>query len=334
MVGAGAIGGLIAADLVLAGADVTVIDAGAQLRAIGSRGITVRGVDGRERRAASVRATGSFDEPGVQDLVILAVKAYVLDGVARPMRALFGPDTAVLTLQNGLPWWYFQRHGGELEGTSLGSLDPEGRIAASIEPERIIGCVAYPAASVEIPGVIRHLYGRRLPVGELDGTESDRARRVAALFESAGYASSVLSDIRSEIWLKLVGVLAFNCMGALTRSTMADICADERATALAAALMRECEAVAARLGVTLRVPIERRLAGAARVGPHRTSMLQDVEAGRPMEIEAIVGSTRELADRLGVETPRIDVVDALLRILDARSRSGRAVRSGATEPPR
>lgn len=332
MVGAGAIGGLIAADLVLAGKDVTVVDAGEELRAIRSHGITIRTPQGDERRAADVRATGRFDEPGAQDLVILAVKAHVIDRVAEPMRDLFGPDTVVLTLQNGLPWWYFQRHGGEMDGVSLESLDPTGRIAASIEPERIIGCVAYPAASLEEPGVVRHLHGRTFPIGELDGRESDRARRIADLFESAGYSSSVIPDIRAEIWLKLVGVLAFNCMSALTRSTMAEMCADERASGLAVELMRECEAVAARLGITLRVPIERRLAGAARVGHHRTSMLQDVEAGRPMEVEAIIGSTRELAGRLGVETPRIDAIDACVRLLDERIRSGRTIPSGATVP--
>ena len=331
MVGAGAIGGLLAADLVLAGEDVTVIDTGEQLRSIRSRGITIRDRDGAVRRAADVRATDRFDEPGPQDLVILAVKAHVIERVAAPLRDLLGPDTVVVTLQNGLPWWYFQRHGGDFEGLALECLDPLGRIAANIEPRRIVGCVAYPAASLEGPGVVRHLYGRKLPVGELDGAETPRARRIVDLLGSAGYSSDVIPDIRAEIWLKLVGVLAFNCVSALTHSTMAEVCGNPDGAAVVLELMRECESVARGIGVELRVPLERRLEGAARVGHHRTSMLQDVEAGRPMEVEAIIGSTRELARRLGVATPRIDAVDACVRLVDERLRAGVAIRATPVE---
>jgi len=327
VVGGGAIGGLLAADLHLAGADVTVVDTGAQLSAIREAGITVRAPDGTERRATDLRATGRCVDAGPCDLVILAVKAHVIEDIAEDVGGALRSDGVVLTLQNGIPWWYFQRHGGELDGLRLTSLDPDGRVAANLDPARILGCVAYPAAGLDAPGVVRHLYGRKFPVGELDGADTERAHRVAALFERAGYVAPVISDIRAEIWLKLVGVLAFNCIGAVTHSTMGEICDNESAASFALEVMRECEAVAEGLGVSLRVPLERRLEGAARVGHHRTSMLQDVEAGRPLEVEAIVGSTLELARHLGVPAPRIEALDACVRLLDERIRSGRAVRS-------
>jgi len=326
VVGAGAIGGLLAADLQLGGTDVTVVEVGPRLDAIRAGGIVVRGADGAERRARGVRAAGGLDEVGPCDLVILAVKAQVIGDVAPRIGPALGPDTIVLTLQNGLPWWYFQRHGGPLEGFRLVSLDPSGLIADSIDPGRILGCVAYPAASVDPDGSVHHHYGRKFPIGELDGAETERARRVAALLESAGYASRVIPDIRAEIWLKLVGVLAFNCISALTHATMAEMCGNPAGASFAMEVMRECQEVAERVGVTLRVPLERRLEGAARVGEHRTSMLQDVEAGRSLEIEAIVGSTLELARRLGVAVPRIEALDACMRLLDERLTEGRAIR--------
>jgi 2-dehydropantoate 2-reductase len=333
VVGAGAIGGLVGADLALAGEDVTLIDVGPQLEAIRRGGLTVLSADG-DRHVDDLRATDSCREAGEQDLVILALKAHVIRDVAEEMRALYGPDTVVLTMQNGLPWWYFQRHGGELDGWRLESLDPDGRLAAQIEPERILGCVSYPASAIERPGVIRHLYGDRFPVGELDGVETERARGVSGVFEAAGYKSYILDDIRAEIWLKAVGVLAFNAISALTRATMAEICRHPPSRELTMRLMREAEAVAEGLGVAMRVPLERRLAGAERVGEHKTSTLQDVENGRSLEVEALIGSVVEVGARLGVSMPAIETVYAAVTLLDEtlRRRSGGIQGSGIRVP--
>ena len=316
VVGAGAIGGLIGADLALAGEDVTLIDVNAQLDAIRREGLTIRSADREERVARDVRATDSFREAGEQDLVILAVKAQVIRDVVQDMRALYTPDTVVLTLQNGLPWWYFLRHGGPLDGWGLACLDPDGRIAAHLEPERIVGCVAYPAAALERPGVIRHLYGRSFPVGELDGADTERLQAITNRFSRAGYKSWVLDDVRAELWLKLVGVLAFNPISALTHSTMGEICENPETRTLVTELMTEAQSVAEALGITLRVPLERRLRGAAKVGQHRTSMLQDVEAGRSLEVEALLGSVIEVGRKVGVPTPRIEALYAYTKLLD------------------
>lgn len=316
VVGAGAIGGLIGADLALAGEDVTLIDVDAQLDAIRREGLTVRSADRKERVARDVRATDSFGEAGEQDLVILAVKAQVIPDVVQDMRALYATDTVVLTVQNGLPWWYFQRHGGPLDGRRLACLDPDGRIAAHLEPERIVGCVAYPAAALERPGVIRHLYGHSFPVGELDGAHTERLQAITDLFSRAGYKSWVLDDVRAELWLKLVGVLAFNPISALTHATMGEICEHPATRTLVVELMTEAQSVAAALGVTLRVPLERRLRGAEQVGQHRTSMLQDVEAGRSIEVEALLGSVIEVGRKIGVPTPRIQALYAYTQLLE------------------
>jgi 2-dehydropantoate 2-reductase len=315
VVGAGAIGGLVGVDLALAGKEVTLVEVGAQLEAIRRDGLTVLSADG-ERHVDDIRAVDSCRDAGEQDLVILALKAHVIRAVAEDLPALYGPDTAVVTMQNGLPWWYFQRHGGELDGWRLDSLDPDGCLAAYIEPERILGCVSYPASAIERPGVIRHLYGDRFPVGELDGTETERAREISDVFEAAGYKAYILDDIRAEIWLKAVGVLAFNAISALTHATMAEICRYPPSRELALRLMREAEAVAAGLGVAMRVPLERRLAGAERVGEHKTSTLQDVEAGRSLEVEALIGSVVEVGARLGIPTPTIETVYASVKLLD------------------
>ena len=316
VVGAGAIGGLVGAGLAQAGEEVTLLDVGPRLEAMRRDGLTIVANDAPPRSVRDFRLTDSFREPGRQDVVVLGLKAHVIGEVAEDMRLLYGPDTVLVTLQNGIPWWYFQRHGGELEGWRLKSVDPDGRIAEHVEPERIIGCVAYPAATVERPGIIRHVYGRRFPVGELDGSRSDRVRAIAELFERGGFDSLVVEDIRAEIWLKAVGVLAFNSISALTHATMAEICAHQATRRLAVELMSEAQAVAEALGVTLRVPIERRLRGAEKVGDHRTSMLQDVEAGRRLEVEALVGSVVEIGQRLGVPTPFIEEINACVQLLD------------------
>ncbi len=334
VVGAGSIGGLIGADLVLAGEDVTLIDVDAQLDAIRQEGLTVWSADGEKRVARDVRATDSYREAGKQDLVILAVKAHVIPDVVQDMRALYTPDTVVLTVQNGFPWWYFQRHGGALDGWRLSSLDPDGRIAAHLEAERIVGCVAYPAAALERPGVIRHLYGRSFPVGELDGSDTQRLHTITDLFARAGYKSWVLEDVRAELWLKLVGVLAFNPISALTHATMGEICENPETRALVIELMTEAQAVAAALGITLRVPLERRLRGAERVGQHRTSMLQDVQAGRSLEVEALLGSVIQVGQKVGVPTPRIQALYACAKLLDQTLMRRGAGIGPLTEGPR
>jgi len=321
VVGTGAIGGLIGAGLVQAGEDVTLLDVGSRLEAMRRDGLTILAGDEPPRVVRDARFTDSFREAGEQDVVILGLKAHEIGDVVEEMRCLYGPDTVLVTLQNGIPWWYFVAHGGDRDGWRLQSVDPDGRIAEHVEPERIIGCVAYPAAAVERPGVIRHIHGRRLPVGELDGRDSQRARAIAELLVRSGFDSTVVDDIRAEIWLKAVGVLAFNSISALTRATMAQICAHPATRQLAIELMSEAQAVAEGLGVTLRVSIERRFRGAERVGEHRTSMLQDVEAGRRLEVEALVGSVVEIGKKLGIPTPFIEEINACVQLLDEQMES-------------
>jgi len=218
-------------------------------------------------------------------------------------------------MQNGIPYWYFHRHGGELAGTRVCSVDPNGVIGAQIPPERVIGCVVYPAAELVSPGVVQHIEGNRFPLGEPDGSTSERVTRVSASFNAAGLQAPVLSDIRSEIWLKLWGNLTFNPISALSRATLASICQYPPSRELAVAMMTEAQTVAGKLGITFRVPLEKRIAGAERVGHHKTSMLQDVEAGRALEIDALLGSVDELARLTNTATPHIDTVLALTKLL-------------------
>ncbi len=316
IVGAGAIGGMLGVKLARSGNDVTVIDQGAQLEAIRQNGLKLVMEDGTEHVAADLRATASFQEAGAQDLVVLALKAHIIASVAPQIPDLFGPDTIVVTTQNGLPWWYFQRHGGPLDGRRLETLDPTGEIGASIAAERIVGCVVYPAAAVIEPGVIRHVEGDRFPVGELDGIESDRVNRLYDTLVAAGFRSRVLDDIRAEIWLKAWGNLSFNPISALTHATMVGICQLPETRKLAENMMGEAQAVANKLGIEFRHTIERRLEGAESVGAHKTSMLQDVEAGRSLEIEALVGSVMELGRLTETPTPHIDAVYACTKLLD------------------
>lgn len=316
VIGAGAIGGLVGARLALAGEDVTFIVRGANLEAIRTRGIRLIEADGQIRVAAQVKATDNYDEAGAQDIVVLAMKAHQVDDVAVRVGKLLGPETVVVTMQNGIPFWYFHRHGGEFDGRTVGSVDAGGQLARLISPERILGCVVYPAAELMSPGVIRHIEGNRFPLGELDGSSSERIAKVSACFEHAGFKSPVLEDIRAEIWLKLWGNLSFNPISALAHSTLVDICQHPLARDLAANMMREAEAVAAKLGIAFRVTLDRRIAGAEKIGKHKTSMLQDVEAGRGPEIDALVGSVIELARMTGTPTPHIDSAYALVKLLE------------------
>lgn len=315
IIGAGAIGGYVGVKLALAGEDVTFIVRGANLEAIRANGMKLIMADGSEHVAKNVRATNDYAEAGAQDLVILAMKAHQVEAVANDVPKLFGPDTAVVTMQNGVPYWYFHQHGGELAGSRVTSVDPTGIIGANIPAERVIGCVVYPASELIAPGVVRHVEGDRFPLGELDGSSSERVNRIAACFTNAGFKSPVLDNIRSEIWLKLWGNLTFNPISSLAHSTLETICQFPLTRDLAAAMMTEAQTVANKLGITFRVTLEKRIAGAEKVGKHKTSMLQDIEAGRAPEIDALVGSVVELGRLTNTPTPHIDTVYALVKLL-------------------
>ncbi len=315
IVGAGGIGGYVGAKLALAGEEVTFMVRGANLAAIRRDGIKLIMNDGVEHVATNVKATCNYDEPGPQDLVILALKANQVEAVALDVPKLFGPDTVVVTMQNGIPYWYFHQHGGALAGRRVESVDPTGKILANIPAERVIGCVVYPASELIAPGVVHHIEGERFPIGELDGSDSVRVNRIADVFVHAGFKTPVLTDVRSEIWLKLWGNLTFNPISALAHATLVDICQFQLTRELAAGMMREAAAVAQTLGIGFRVPLEKRIEGAEKVGKHKTSMLQDVEAGRGPEIDALVGSVIELGRLTGTPTPHIDTVYALVKLL-------------------
>ena len=334
VVGAGSIGGFLGVKLHNAGHNVTLIARGDHLQAIRDDGLRLIMNDGTEELAAGVAATDNMQEAGHQDLVVLGLKSQQISPVAEQLRSLFGPDTIVLTTQNGIPWWYFQRHGGEFDGRGIRAVDPDGRIAANIEPERIIGCIAYPAAEIARPGVIRHIEGTRFPIGELDRSESERVRRLAAMLTEAGLKAPVLTDFRSELWLKLWGNLSFNPISALTHSTLVDICQFADTRNLAGQMMTEAQNVAHKLGVQFRVPLEKRIAGAERVGKHKTSMLQDVEAAKALEVEALIGAVAELGDLTETPTPHIDAVLALVRLLSHTiGEQGIAIRGTPWQPP-
>jgi 2-dehydropantoate 2-reductase len=315
VIGAGAIGGILAVRLALSGQTVTVVDQGAHLDAIRRNGLKLVRADGAEELAKDLRAVASCAEAGSQDLVFLALKAYVVEAVAPQMRALFTADTIVVPIQNGLPWWYFQNFKGAHAGYRLKTADPNGVIEQNIESSRIIGCVVYPAGEIIAPGVVKLLEGDRFPLGELDGIETERANNVSQALVATGLKAPVLADIRSEIWLKLWGNMSFNPISALTHATLVDICEEPAARALAADMMREAQAVAEKLGVTFRVPLEKRIDGAAKVGKHKTSTLQDVEAGRPVEVDALIGSVIELGELTATPTPATRAVYALLKLL-------------------
>ena len=315
VIGAGAIGGLVGARLALAGKDVTFIVRGANLDAIATNGFRLISADGEEQVARNVKATDRYEQAGPQDIVVLAMKAHQVETVANEVPKLFGPETVVVTMQNGIPYWYFQKHGGPLEGTTVKSVDPHGVVAARVPAARVIGCVVYPASELVAPGVVKHIEGDRFPVGELDGTSSERVLRVAACFGRAGFKAPVLDNIRAEIWLKLWGNLTFNPISSLSHSTLVDICQYPPSRELAAAMMREAQAVAHKLGIEFRVSLDKRIAGAEKVGKHKTSMLQDIEAGRAPEIDALVGTVVELGRLTDTPTPHIDTVYALVKLL-------------------
>ncbi len=315
--GAGAIGGYLGVQLALAGEDVTLIARGEHLRAMQEHGVRLL-IDGEER-VARPRCTADASEAGEQDYVVLAVKAHAVPGVAAALAPLLGPATAVVTAQNGVPWWYFYRLQGPYEDRRVESVDPAGIAWDTIGPARAIGCVVYPAAEVERPGVIRHIEGDRFSLGEPDGSKSERVHALAKALIHAGLRAPVRTNLRNEIWIKLWGNLAFNPISALSRATLDVLCSDPLTRAVARQAMVEAQAVAGALGETFPIDVDARIEGAARVGAHKTSMLQDLERGRPMEVEAIVGAVAELGRMTGVATPTVDVLYALVRRLAAEA---------------
>lgn len=317
VVGAGSIGGLMGVHLARQGHDVTLIIRGANLTAVKANGMTIIDEDGAEH-TERLAATDRIADAGPQDLVVLGMKAHQLAAVAPELSALYEDETVVMTAQNGIPWWYFQKHGGPLDGRHLQSVDPGGIIAASLPCERVVGAVIYPAAHIVSPGVVQHVEGRRISIGEIDNRETPRIARLSAVLREAGFKAPVLSDIRSEIWTKLWGNLSFNPISALTHATLVEICQLPRTRELAAAMMSEAQTVAEKLGIRFKVSLEKRLAGAQAVGEHKTSMLQDVENGRRVELEALVGSVVELARLTETPTPHIDAVLACMTLLDRR----------------
>jgi 2-dehydropantoate 2-reductase len=329
IIGAGAIGGLVGARLALAGAQVTFLVRGANLAAVRANGVRLIMGDGSEHVAGHVTATDDYAAAGPQDIVILAVKAHQLAAVVQDVPKLFGDDTVVVTLQNGIPYWYFYRHGGALAGTIVHSVDPEGLITQHIPPGRVIGCVVFAAAEQTAPGLIHHIDGTRFPVGELDGSHSARVAQVAGVLTDAGFQSPVLTDVRAELWLKLWGNEAFNPISALSRATLSDICDYPATLQLVEAMMREAQAVAGKLGIEFRLSMAERIAAARQVGQHRTSMLQDVEAGREPEFEAVVGSVAELGRLTQTETPTIDALYALSGLLARSMRERRKAPAAA-----
>ncbi len=316
VVGAGAIGGFMAVKLAAAGADVSVVIRGAHLAAVRAHGMKLIADDGTET-VKPLRASDKLADLGPQDAIVLGMKAHQVAAVADDVAAALGPGTSVVTTQNGIPWWYFYKHGGPYDGRRLESVDPGGMIWSRIPPERVIGCIVYPACEIAAPGVIRQIEGNRFPLGEPDGADTPRVRALAELFRNAGFKTPVLNDIRSEIWLKLWGNLSFNPISALTHATLAEICRHPPTRALAATMMAEAQSVGEKLGVRFKVALENRIAGAEAVGDHKTSMLQDVESGRAIELQALVGSVLELGRITATPTPTIEAVHALASLLAA-----------------
>lgn len=316
IVGAGAIGAYVGARLARAGEDVTLFARGAHLRAMQTRGIRVLAADGdfEVRPAVADR----LEAIGPTDVVFLGVKAHSLPELAPRLAPLLGPETSVVSMQNGVPWWFFQGFGGDLDGLRLERVDPGGVIAAAIEPRRVLGSIVYISSEMVEPGVVRHHEGTRISLGEPDGTRSARVRRIAEALGQAGLRCPITTRIRHEIWVKILGNVAFNPISALTGATLGQMARHPDVAGLIREIMTEAEAVAQKLGMELPISIEQRLAGAEKVGEHKTSMLQDLEANRPLELEAIVGAVLELGERLGLTMPATRAVYACTKLLAER----------------
>ncbi|MBY0382969.1 MAG: 2-dehydropantoate 2-reductase [Xanthobacteraceae bacterium] len=309
--GAGAIGGYIGVLMKLAGADVSLIARGSHLKAIKENGLRL--LIGGEEKHAQMNATNDPSTLGHQDYVIIALKAHQAWEAASQMKPLLGSNTAVVTAQNGLPWWYFHGFNGQYADRRIESVDPGGRQWTTIGPDRVIGCTVYPAAEVEAPGVIRHISGDKFGLGEPTRVVTERVQTLSKLFERSGMKAPILPEIRNDIWLKLWGNLCFNPISALTHATLDVVATDPGTRELARNMMEEAERIARRIGVHFRVDIEKRINGAARVGAHRTSMLQDVDKNRPIELDALLTSVQELGRLTEVPTPHINAVLALAK---------------------
>lgn len=296
--GAGAIGAYIGARMSQAGFDVTLFARGPHLRAMQEHGVQVKTADGDF--TARPHIVGSLEEAGVSDVVFLGVKAHALPHLAPQLKPVLGPDTTVVSTQNGIPWWFFQGFGGEWEGLRLERLDPAGVISSAIEARRVLGSIIYFATEIPSPGMIQHIEGNRITLGEPDGSRSDRIRGIAEALVASGFRAPVTTRIRHEIWVKVLGNASFNPVSALTRATLVQIARDPAGSSVIRSIMQEVEAVSNKLGMELPITIDQRIAGAEKVGEHKTSMLQDLEAGRPMELEALVGAVVELGERVGL----------------------------------
>lgn len=319
VVGAGAIGGLLAARFAGSGHEVTVIARGENHEVIRQRGIQIIEADGSKTVSENVQSSDQFKLSVAPDILVIALKAHQILSVVSDLPNLWNSDTIIVPVQNGIPWWYFYKEGGAYDGIRLRSLDPDGILESTIPSNQIVGSIAFPAAIKSAPGVITHIEGDRMPVGEPDGSKSNRAIVLADILSEAGFRSRVLTDIRSHIWLKAWGNLAFNPISALTRSTLREICHLPGTRSLSSSMMEEAHSIATALDVNIRLSIEQRIAGAEGVGEHRTSMLQDVEAGLPMEIEPLIGVFMELGTLTSTPTPLIDAVHALVSLLDSHS---------------
>lgn len=309
--GAGAIGGYLGALLALTGEEVSLIARGAHLEAMQQHGVKLL-IDGQERVARPF-CTSDPAQVGPQDYLLITLKAPAVPAEVEKMKPLLGAETAVVTAVNGIPWWYFFRQPGPWENYQLQSIDPQGIQWRRLGPERAIGCVLYPATEVAAPGVIRHVSGNRVSLGEPDGEKSERVVRLSDLLQQAGLKAAVRQQIRNEIWVKLWGNLSFNPISALTGATLEQIASDPGTRSVVRAMMLEAQEIGEKLGVRFGVSIEQRIAGAQAVGAHKTSMLQDLERGRPMEIDALVTVVQEMGRMLGVATPTIDTVLALIQ---------------------
>ena len=310
---------MLGARFAQAGHEVTLILRGANLAAVQQNGLKLIEEDGSELLVKPIKATSVMADAGIQDVVILTLKAHQVAAIAAELPALMHAGTRIVTMQNGIPWWYFHKLPGELgqryQGTHVKAVDPDGIIAKYIDVDRVIGSVVYPASEVISPGVIKVIEGNRFSLGEIDGSDTPSIRAISEAFKGAGFKSPISNDIRSEIWLKLWGNLSFNPISALTHATLEDICVFPATRELAANMMREAQAIGEKLGVQFKVSLEKRINGAQAVGQHKTSMLQDVELGRPLELDALVGSVMELGRITETPTPNIDAVYALVSLL-------------------
>jgi len=311
--GAGAIGAYIGALMARAGFDVTLFARGAHLEAMQQHGVRVKSSAGDFE--SSPKISGTLTNVGTFDVVFLGVKAHSLTQLAPHLAPVLGPKTTVVSTQNGIPWWFFQGFGGEWEGLRLERIDPGGVITSAIDAHRVVGSIVYFSTEIIAPGVIQHIEGNRISLGEPDGTRSERLRQIAEALIASGLRAPITTHIRNEIAVKLLGNLAFNPVSALTRATLAQMTKDSDVCNVVRQIMCEASAVAAKLGLELPVTIDQRIAGAAKVGEHKTSMLQDLEAGRPMELEAIVGAVVELGERVGVPMPYTETVYACAKLL-------------------